>query len=239
MAKDVNRSDYEGRDLEVLSDVPNYYAWIMESFQPFLRGRALEIGAGIGTFSHHLLPHVASLDVLEPSQHLVPVLQSTFKNTEKASVHSQSLEDFLQHNQQNYDVIVMVNVLEHIEDDKAALQGLWQRLNPGGHLLIYVPALPFLYSQFDRQIGHFRRYTRPVLRECLEAASFQILKIRYMDVLGILPWYLMNTLGGQVTLNPSAVKLYDSVGIPVTKFFECFIPFPLGKNLIAVSHKKV
>ncbi|MGA0392470.1 MAG: class I SAM-dependent methyltransferase [Rhodospirillales bacterium] len=230
--------EYDGRDLEVLADVPNYYNWIMETFRPYLGGNALEIGAGIGTFSKNLLPHVSRLDLLEPSQNLNAQLQDTFKNNPNVTVSDQSLENFLDRSSQLYDVIVMVNVLEHIEDDGAALQGLKQRLRPDGYLLLYVPALPFLYSRFDQIYGHFRRYTRHNLRQTLETAGFRIEGLHYMDVLSILPWYVLNTLGGQAKLNPSAVSLYDNIGVPATKFIEKLFPFPFGKNLIAVTQSQ-
>ncbi len=238
MAEQLKKDEYDGRDLEVLSDVPNYYNWILEKFQPYLNGNALEIGAGIGTFSKKLLPHVTHLDLLEPSENLTPQLQETFKNTPNVTISGESLENFLERSSQQYDVIVMVNVLEHIEDDGAALKGLKKRLTPDGYLLLYVPALPFLYSRFDQIYGHFRRYTRHNLSQTLEASGFRIEKLHYMDVLSILPWYFINTLGGQTKLNPSAVSFYDRVGVPLTKFIERIIPFPFGKNLVAVTQNQ-
>ncbi len=237
MAEEIKLDDYEGRDLEVFSDAPNYYAWITESFRPYLRGQAAEIGAGIGTFSRHLLPHISTLDLFEPSRQLVPALQAAFKDTDQVIVHDKTLEHFLSQNEKQYDVIVMVNVLEHIEDDAAALQGLWQRLNPGGHLLLYVPALPFLYSRLDNHFGHFRRYTQKILAERLLNADFHIIENRYRDVLGVLPWYVINTLGRKITFSPSAVRLYDRVGVPITKFIEQYVPVPFGKNLVSIAQK--
>lgn len=153
------------------------------------------------------------------------------------TIYGETLEQALSGDKQQYDVIVMVNVLKHIEDDVAALHGLWRHLNPKGHLLLYVPAMPFLYSRQDQEIGHYRRYTRHILEERLLNANFSIAKNRYMDVLGIMPWYLVNTLGRQTTINAVAVKFYDSIGIPITKFFEKFISFPIGKKLVTIAQK--
>jgi len=232
-------TDYSSRDLEVTADMPNYYSWIMEVFRPLLRGKVAEIGAGIGTFSQYLLPHVSALDLFEPSQNLLPSLNNRFNDDERVTVYNETLECALSRTEHLYDSIVMVNVLEHIEDDSAALQGLWRHLNPGGHLLLYVPAMPFLYSRHDQAIGHYRRYTQQVLKERVLNAGFHIVRAQYMDVIGILPWFLINTLGRQTTLNPSAVKLYDTVGIPLTKFIEKFITVPFGKNLIVIAQKSI
>ena len=229
---------YMSRDLEALSNTPNYYEWILKCFRPHLKGSVVEFGAGIGTVSKLLLPHVETLDLYEPSQNLLANLQGNFKSDERVNVSGDMLEEALKKNQKKYDAVVMVNVLEHIKDDDKALIGLHSLLKPGGKLLLYVPAMPFLFSEFDHGLGHFRRYTRKTFQQKMLDANFTIRHIRYMDVLGIMPWYLVYTLGKKMTTDPQAAKIYDSIGVPFTKFFERFISFPFGKNLISVAEKQ-
>lgn len=229
---------YEGRDLEVLADLPRYYNWIVDLFAPHIAGRGLEIGAGTGTISGRIRPYLDTLQLVEPSANLIPALESRFSDDESVSVAHATLEAYLaQTGGETYDTIAMVNVLEHIEDDAAALAGLFDALRPGGHLLIFVPALPFLYSALDRSVGHFRRYTRSTLRSPIEQAGFSIRILRYFDILGVGPWWLINTLGGATGFNPRLAGLYDAVGVPVTRAVETLVPPPLGKNLIAVAEK--
>ena len=149
------------------------------------------------------------------------------------------LETFLDDSGHNtYDCVVMVNVLEHIEDDVDVLVRLQSILKPGGHILLFVPAMPFLFSQLDKIHGHYRRYTRSNLLRKIGAQSYQVKVVKYVDVLGILPWYLMNTIIGATEFNPTLVKLYDRIGVPATKFFERIINPPLGKNLMLVAERK-
>ena len=97
--------------------------------------------------------------------------------------------------------------------------------------------MEFLFSKLDREVGHFRRYTKPALHRRLADAGFIIERIGYMDLLGVAPWYLVNTLGGATGFNPFLVRLYDMVGIPLTRLAERLVPAPAGKNLIAVAAK--
>jgi len=113
---------YEGRDLEVLADMPNYYGWIMSWFAPYVRGRVVEYGAGAGTVSKLLRPLADRLTLVEPSANLLPVLQARFPRDPGVEIGRATLEE---HSRQlpdgAMDTVVLVNVLEHIEDDRSAL----------------------------------------------------------------------------------------------------------------------
>ncbi len=229
---------YEGRDLEALAKMPRYYAWIMTYFGDHLKGDVLEIGAGAGSISEQVLPYAHTLDLVEPSPNLVARLEKRFAGERKVRVHSMTMEKFLEQKPSRlFDAIVMVNVLEHIKDDRAALEGLSAVLKPGGHIMLFVPALPSLYSKLDRMVGHFRRYRRPALTRLMEDVGFHVLFSRYMDILGIIPWWLTFTLGRKVTFNKRAVGIYDMLGIPVTRTIERMFGAPVGKNILAVGRK--
>jgi SAM-dependent methyltransferase len=227
---------YPGKDLEVLAVASRYTQWVLQYFLPHVGGNTLEIGAGRGEIASRILPKVSTLDLVEPSFVLAEFLQQRFADSKITTIFPTTIETHLGKKiSKKYDAIIMINVLEHIEDDVSALRELRKSLVPGGHLLIYVPAMPSLFSKLDKEHGHFRRYTRKKFIERLQEAGFEINLLRYFDTLGIIPWYVFNTLGGKTDFNPFAVKLYDSVGVPVTKFLEGIIPPPIGKNLIAVA----
>src|SRR4029078_691431 len=80
------------------------------------------------------------------------------------------------------DSVAYVNVLEHIENDASELRLAYECLRPQGHLLVFVPALSWLYSDFDRSIGHFRRYTKRGLRKMVAEAGFELVSLRYFDL---------------------------------------------------------
>lgn len=139
------------------------------------------------------------------------------------------------------DFIYSSNVLEHIEDDETTLADLYNQLVTNGTISIFVPALPFLYSNFDYQVGHFRRYTKKDLYLKLANAGFIDISIRYFDSLGIITWLLMKML----RVRPSSktgvsisMIIYDKMVFPCSRFFDK-IGFSIfaGKNLVAYARK--
>ncbi len=231
---------YEGRDLEVLADMPNYYAWIMEFFAPHISGHVIEYGAGTGTISQRIVPLAEKLTLVEPSKNLAEHLKIQFSGNPKVEIVNERLEHHVaQVPDGSADTIILVNVLEHIEHDRAALARLLQILKPGGHLLIFVPALPLLMSKLDLIHGHFRRYKEPDLTAKVRAAGGKIITCRYFDVLGVIPWLLLNKILGSTTFNPILVRLNDRIVVPVSRLTESLHQPPFGKNLILVASKPV
>lgn len=229
---------YEGAELDVLAPMPNYYSWIMETFAPHVRGDVIEYGAGVGTVSARLEPLADTLTLVEPSANLVEKLRTRFATTPKVTVAGTHLEDHAARlGASTVDTLVLANVLEHIADDRAALAHLMNALRPGGHLLIFVPALMFLMSRFDRSIGHHRRYHRPDLVAKVTAAGGTVQSCRYLDLLGVGPWFVLNTLMGSTRFNPTLVAINDRYVVPLTRGVERMLGAPFGKNLILVARK--
>lgn len=223
---------YPGKDLEAMAFAHRYHRWIRDRFRPHLGPRVGEVGAGIGDFSALLLEAgVESLIAWEPSANLHPALERRFSDDEHVTVMR---ERFTPPDAGPLDALCYVNVLEHIEDDEAELARARRALLPDGRLCLFVPALPRLYSNHDRNVGHFRRYRRRELRDKLTRAGFVIREARWFDIAGILPWWLMyRVLGKTVTSN--AVGGYDRWVIPVMRRAESLIPPPIGKNLLMVA----
>jgi SAM-dependent methyltransferase len=230
--------DYEGSDLEALSTLHRYQRWIIDGFQPYLGGQAIEFGAGIGNISFLVRPLVTSLDLVEPSINLCKPLRQRFDGDEAISISHELLETRIPNiKDKQYDCVVLVNVLEHIEDDIAALKGLYRILKPGGHLLIFVPALKFLFSDMDARVGHFRRYQHPELKGRVAGAGFNIIKSKYFDFLGIIAWWVLNTKMGSTDFNPMLASIYDAIFVPTSRVIESVIRPPIGKNILLVAKR--
>jgi hypothetical protein len=102
--------------------------------------------------------------------------------------------------------------------------------------LIFVPALPWLYSELDKQVGHFRRYTKKKLTERVQQAGFSIVKARYFDMAGIIPWYINFTLLKN-SIRGGSVSLYDRLIVPPMRAIESLVPPLAGKNVLLVAKK--
>src|ERR671922_1949707 len=151
---------YVGSELETFSHARNWKRYWSGRLAPYLRGLVLEVGAGLGANSAYLVtPEVSRIVCLEPDARLLRELRcSAPPNGAAREVLQGTLQDL--NRDRTFDTIVYVDVLEHIEDDRAELADAAARLRSGGDLVVLAPAFPILYSEFDRAVGHHRRYTR-------------------------------------------------------------------------------
>ena len=226
---------YIGKDLEAMSFAENYHRWIMSELAAYVTGSVAEVGAGVGSVSSLLLDlDIKQLEAFEPSVEMYAQLQSSLSTVPQAA----AINAFFGVDcaPASYDTIVYINVLEHIEDDAGELERARDALVAGGHLLIFVPALSWLYSNLDREVGHFRRYTKSNLVRLVEKAGLDVLNARYFDIAGVLPWYinfvlLKNSIGG------GSVALYDKLVVPIMRPVERLLPLPLGKNVLLIAKK--
>jgi SAM-dependent methyltransferase len=232
---------YVGKDLEAMSFAVNYHKWILDEFRPFLGKRLVEVGAGTGSFSELLLAEKPdSMSIVEPSE-MFGFLEQNVGQIETGAQIDLHRAIFAEVRtkiaERMPDSILYVNVLEHIEDDRGELEMIRETLVPGGRCFIFVPALMSLYGEFDRKIGHFRRYSRAEIEEKCIAAGFRILVSKYFDFAGILPWWIKYKLLKSDSLESGAVTLYDKIAVPFVRVFERFVTVPSGKNLILVVEK--
>lgn len=234
--------EYIGKDLEAMDFAENYHRWILDLFKPYLGRHIVEVGAGTGSFSQLLLETMPeSLSLVEPSEMFLALNENLSRS--KAStkidffrnIFTQVADEIRNLNQP--DTLIYINVLEHIEDDAAELSAVNKTLTENGRACIFVPSMPSLLSEFDKKIGHFRRYTKKELIGKCEAAGFKIRIARYFDFLGILPWLVKYRLMRSLTMESGAVQLYDRVAVPFIRPLENLIHPPIGKNLLVVAEK--
>ena len=221
--------------LDRLDSATNYADWVGDHLAPYVAGDVLELGAGSGTLTARLLGRSDSIVAVEPYERLSEELAKRFRDHPNVSVVTGEL-DSIDPGQQ-FDVAVLVNVLEHIEDDDGTLRGLYSRLRPGGQVILYVPAFQMLYSSFDRRIGHHRRYRKGDLVAKLRNAGFEVVAARYFNMVGFVLWLVGMRL---LRLNPGRSTLtttFDRYGVPVLRRVEAIVRPPIGQSLICVGRK--
>lgn len=229
---------YPENDLIEMQSGGRYMRWILSCLTPWVKGNVCEVGAGVGNASKILThSHPSRLVLLEPDAALFSKLQHELPSPVIEKVNG-SLQSYAAiHPDTRFDTILYINVLEHIKDDKSELHLASQCMHPGGTLIIFAPALPWLFSENDRQVGHWRRYTKQSLRMVIQSAGFQIQKIHYFDFLGAFAWFFACRLMGLLP-NASNVGFYDRLLVPVSRTFESIAPPILGKNLVAIATKQ-
>jgi SAM-dependent methyltransferase len=226
---------YPGKELEAMSFALNYHRWIVDEFESYLGETAAEVGAGVGSVSKLLLrTRIKRLVAFEPSPNMYPHLEQELRHEQRARV----VNDFFspRYAGEGFDSVVYINVLEHIEDDRTELANALEILRPEGHLLLFVPALRWLYSDFDKQIGHFRRYEKTSLSCLVRDVGFALVRAQYFDLAGIIPWYI-NYVLLRNSMGSGSVSLYDKLVVPTIRLIERSVTPPIGKNVLLIARK--
>ena len=228
-------------ELERLADADHFFGWIADELEPHLGHRILEVGAGIGTVSLKLLERLpgARITALEPDPKLHEELVSRTKRHPEVQTLNVTSTDLLHSDMApTFDSVVYVNVLEHILDDAGELSIARRLLVDGGTLAVFVPALPRLYGSLDYKSGHHRRYQRDGLRRLITEAGFELVDLRYLDLLGVAPYFAMYKLLDVKTLGTVSSNGYDRVIVPISRAIQRLAPNPpFGKNLLAIARR--
>ena len=219
--------------LHNLDSATNYADWVVGHFSEHLSGTVVEIGAGTGTMTERLEPLAERLVASDLSPARIADLHRRFDGNPKVDIVEGDAASVMSGG--SYDGVVMINVLEHLGDDKGELEGIRKGLRPGGVVAIFVPAHAALYSEFDRRVGHFRRYSRSTLGTVLARAGFEIVDIRYVNQPGAIAWWLLAKTLRRTPTSGLFVKLYDTYAIPVIGKLEANRRPSFGQSLVAVG----
>lgn len=226
-------------ELSNLADADHFLSWICEEVAPHLGERVLEVGAGVGAIADKLATGGRTVVAIEPAGNVFPELaKRTTQNPaiDARQITSQAL--LAEDGGEQFDSVVYVSVLEHIRDDTDELRTALQLLRPGGSLVLFVPAMPSLYGSLDFKSGHFRRYDRALLTSVVTGAGFELVDLHYMDVAGVVPYFLMYRLLDVPTLDSGSSRVYDSLIVPCSRFIQNRVgPPAVGKNLLAVARR--
>ena len=224
--------------LERMGKLSRYNDWIWQSIAPYVGNRVLEVGAGIGNMTRVLYGRdlIVATDLELPYLH---ILRNRFARNPTIKVERLDLnsDECLALKHHEFDTVVCLNVLEHIEDHEGALQRLYDVLMPGGRLALFVPADQKLFGTMDTQVGHFRRYSREELQRLIEAAGFVTEKMTYQNIFGRFGWWLNGRVLKRAHLPRGQSRLFD-LPVPILRRIE---PKNRSKglSLIAVATKPI
>jgi SAM-dependent methyltransferase len=230
---------YQGNELDVFAHAINWKRYFAKKLIPYIRGDVLEVGAGIGTTTRVLSSsNVSTWACLEPD----PLLASRLKQVARekpfqveVDIEVGTLDTFQAIRQ--YDTVLYIDVLEHIEDDRGELSKAAELVKQGGKLIVLCPAHQYLFSPFDHAIGHFRRYTKRRYREICPTSVHEV-SIFYLDSLG-----LFLSLANKLLLKSSSpsvkqIKFWDRLVVRLTKLVDPCLAYRFGKTVVAVWEKR-
>lgn len=220
--------------LEALdAEAPRYNAWLTGRVAPWVGRRVLEIGAGIGNMAAFFLDR-ERLVLAEPDPAYRARLTTRFtgrSNVQIVPLRLPAVDPALA--AERLDTIICLNVLEHVAEDRAALEGMRRILGRGARVVILVPALPALYGSLDEALGHVRRYTARELRGKIGDAGFRLVHLEYFNMGGVAGWWLTGRVLRRRIIPRMSLRIYDAL-VPLFRL-ERFLPWRIGQSLIAVG----
>ena len=235
---DYKELDIEGLDtLDSVAQANRFNKWMYKTIQPYTKGRILEIGSGIGNISQFFIEDKQNIVLSDIRENYRSMLRNKFSSTEVAdldivdpkfdSIHTAKFG--------TYDSIFALNVVEHIQDDKKALENCYKLLKPGGNLIILVPAYQTLYNNFDKALEHYRRYTVSKLSDTFPD-KFQLIHKQYFNAAGILGWFVTGNLMGKEIIPGGQMKLYNLL-VPIFKIVDKVLFNKVGLSAVVVGKK--
>lgn len=222
---------YDGWELEYFDRAINFRNYQFDILKKYIKGIVAEVGPGNGSFLKYYLPLAEQIDLYEPSNNFIDNLNK-IKNQKTSIINN----NFTQKDNA-YDTILYLDVLEHIENDENELEIAFKSLKTGGALIVNVPAFQHLYSQFDKDIDHFKRYSKNDLKKLTNKFKFSKTKLIYYDSIG----YFLSIGSKLITKNylnnfEKKIKIWDTL-MPISKIIDLIIFNLIGKSLIMICIK--
>jgi len=226
---------YVGDELDLFSEARRWKAYFRRRILPYLGAEVLEVGAGLGGTTRALCRGTEARWVcLEPDPKLAARLraeQAADRLPRRCEVVVGTLDDQLLGDR--FDSVLYMDVLEHIEGDRVEMIQAARRVKPGGYVVALSPAHPWLYTPFDRSIGHCRRYTKATLK-AITPEGLDLAWLGYLDSVGLLASTANKVLLKQSMPTPSQIRFWDRVLVRVSEWVDPVLGYRAGKSVLAV-----
>jgi|LakMenEpi03Aug12_release.lakeMendotaPanAssembly.Ray.scaffolds.fasta_scaffold10361_10 SAM-dependent methyltransferase len=223
---------HEAQDRMAL--LPNYYGWIASHFARELEGDVLELGCGAGLVIQHYVERVRSVFGVDINPELLQRLESAYPKGKLATACVDLRGDWKELGGRRFDAIVALDVLEHFEDDRVFVRKLAAHLNPGGKVVLKVPAQSQLYNAMDEASGHYRRYDEAPLAILMAEHGFETRFLRHMNPAGAWGYRFKKRkqTNFSKTFSPGRLRVVNAL-IPALSLLD-HVPGLKGLSLIGV-----
>ena len=226
------------RTLERFRLAKGFNYWMYQSIAPYCPDPCLEIGSGLGNISQHFIAAKKEICLTDLRPHYCEYLSKEFDGV---GVHQLDLvaDNFDQQYgalKEQFASVYALNVIEHIEDDRQALENCCKLIRKGGNLVILVPAHQFLYNGLDEALGHYKRYTKRELTHLFEDLGVNILKAQYWNAAAMAGWWWYGGVKKRRELPANPLKRYNQL-LPIIKFLDRCLFGQIGNSVLIVGQK--
>ena len=225
-----NNFNYDGWELNFFDKAKNFRDYQWSLFSSRIKKKILEVGPGNCVFLQRYYRISKEIHLFEPSRKIRNKLKKKTKKLKKVKLLSKYYKT-------KYDTIIYLDVLEHIRDDEKEILSAYKRLKKNGNLIISVPAFQYLYTDYDRKIGHYRRYDKKSFEKIFNKLKLKNYQMTYFDSIGYALIFLSKFLAVSNRVNfKGSVKLWNFL-IPISKILDVFLSIFIGKSLMVIITK--
>ena len=234
MSISLNEFKYSGSELDLFAAVRNWKSYWSGQVRPFITGSVLEVGAGIGSNTQFLDPgDTGRWLCLEPDPQLAERLKQRLTEIKTRRAYEAACGTVQSLGAEQFETILYIDVLEHIENDREELNAAALHLRPGGHIIVLAPAHQALFTPFDTAIGHYRRYNRRSLL-AIAPEGLHLKQMRYLDCCGLLASAANLLLLRQSLPTEAQLQFWDHWLVPASRVLDKAILYSLGKSILAI-----
>lgn len=226
---------YVGTELELFSQAKRWKSYLASKVRPHLGLDVAEVGAGIGGTTALLSPgHRGRWLCLEPDESLLARIRGAISNGElPATCEARAATLAELPAEERFDTVLYIDVLEHISDDRSETACAAAHLRPGGTLVVLAPAHQWLYSPFDKAVGHFRRYTRRSLASAIPP-GLELVELVYLDSVGLIASAGNRFVSRSSSPTLSQIRFWDRAMIPLSQWLDPLLRYSLGKSVLGI-----
>ena len=228
--------------LDVVAGAKRFNRWMYRTIKPFCSGKILEIGSGIGNISRFFIEDHQQIMLSDIREEYCTYLSGEFGNSpsvlgiEILDLTDPAFDTRFSGHLGKFDTVFALNVVEHISDDSLALNNCHKLLASGGQVVILVPSYQRLYNRFDRELGHYRRYTKTSLSRVFSAAGFQVVHRQYFNFAGIFGWYFSGNILKNRIIPGKQMRLYEKL-MPAIMILDRIAFSRAGLSTVMVGRK--
>lgn len=221
-----------------LAYAKNYNDWLFSQIEGYAFNRILEVGCALGNFTKKIINR-EFVCVIDIEEGYIKTIKDAFKNIAnfKAFKYDISSPEVRELKQERFDTIICLNVLEHIEKDRTALENMYYLLQEGGYLCLVVPAFQSIFGEMDKTDNHYRRYTKKQILEKVEKTGFNVINTKYINTLGFFGWWFNGKIMKKRFIPFRQTLLFDKI-VPMISFVEGFLNLPFGQSLVLIAKKQ-
>ncbi len=228
--------------LELFADAGRFNQWMFDQIEPYCGGTILEIGSGIGNISALLLERFRDVTLSDVNADYLDILSRRFggrtglRGVQPLDIGGKGVVDGRMELEEQFDVVVALNVVEHIADHETAVLNCFKLLKPGGRLILLVPAFSCLYNGMDEELAHYRRYNSSEVRALLSGKGFWVDRLLYFNAAGILGWWVWGSILKMRRLKKGPLSIYSRL-VPAIGWFDTVVGHRVGLSVIGVGCK--